>query len=44
MIFDCEGSRVGRIVEHLRSLPEDDLEDLIRLLHKLHGILERGSV
>jgi DNA-binding MarR family transcriptional regulator len=41
---DYQGIRVGRIVERLRNLPDDELEDLIRVLHKLHGILERGAV
>jgi DNA-binding MarR family transcriptional regulator len=43
-LLDYQGARVGRIVERLRSLPEDELEDVVRLLHKLHGILERGTV
>jgi DNA-binding MarR family transcriptional regulator len=43
-LLDYQGARVGRIVERLRRLPEDELEDIIRLLHKLHGILERSSV
>lgn len=42
-LLDYQGIRVGRIVERLRSLPDDDLEDIVRLLHKLHGILERAS-
>jgi DNA-binding MarR family transcriptional regulator len=42
-LFDYQGARVGRIVEGLRGLPEDELEDIVRLLHKLHGILERAS-
>src|SRR5438445_678040 len=43
-LLDYQGARVGRIVERLRSLPDDELEDILRLLHKLHGILERGTV
>jgi DNA-binding MarR family transcriptional regulator len=43
-LLDYQGARVGRIVERLRSLPDDELEDIIRLLHKLHGILERGAI
>src|SRR5437870_431541 len=42
-LLDYQGARVGRIVERLRSLPDDELEDILRLLHKLHGILERGT-
>lgn len=40
-LLDYQGARVGRIVERLHNLAEDDHEDLLRLLHKLHGILER---
>jgi len=43
-LLDYQGARVGRISERLRSLPDDELEDILRLLHKLHGILERASV
>jgi DNA-binding MarR family transcriptional regulator len=42
-LLEYQGARVGRIVERLRSLPDDELEDILRLLHKLHGILERGT-
>lgn len=36
-----QGERVGRIVERLHNLSDEDQEDLLRLLHKLHAILER---
>jgi len=39
-LLDYQGKRVGRIVERLNSLPEDDQEDLIRALNKLHELLE----
>jgi DNA-binding MarR family transcriptional regulator len=42
-LLDYQGARVGRIVERLRTLPDDELEDIVRLLHKLHVILERGT-
>jgi DNA-binding MarR family transcriptional regulator len=42
MLLDYQGTRVGRIVERLRNIAEDDQEDLVRLLHKLHALLERG--
>jgi DNA-binding MarR family transcriptional regulator len=39
-LLDYQGKRVGRIVERLNSLPDDDQEDLIRALNKLHELLE----
>jgi DNA-binding MarR family transcriptional regulator len=42
-LLDYQSERVGRIVERLHNLAEDDQEDLLRLLHKLHGILERPA-
>lgn len=40
-LLDYQGERVGRIVERLHNLADDDQEDILRLLHKLHAILER---
>jgi DNA-binding MarR family transcriptional regulator len=40
-LLDYQESRIGRIVERLQSLSEEDQEDLIRVLTKLHGLLER---
>ena len=42
-LLDYQDARVGRIVERLHNLAEEDHEDLLRLLHKLHGILERPA-
>jgi len=42
VLQDYRGVRVGRIVDLLRNLPEDEQEDLVRLLDKLHHLLERG--
>lgn len=39
-LFDYQGKRVGRIVEQLNNLCEDDQDELIRALNKLHGLLE----
>jgi DNA-binding MarR family transcriptional regulator len=39
-LLDYQGKRVGRIVEQLSNLSDDDQEDLIRALHKLHGLLD----
>ena len=41
-LFDYQGVRVGRIVDRLQNLSEEDQEELIRALNKLHGLLERG--
>ena len=40
-LLDYQGTRIGRIVERLHSLTEDEQEDLVRSLNKLHGLLER---
>ena len=42
MLLEYQGKRVGRIVERLQSLTDDDQEELIRALNKLHGLLDRG--
>ena len=39
-LLDYQGKRVGRIVEQLSDLSEEDQEDLIRVLNKLHGLLD----
>ncbi|MBI1832902.1 MAG: MarR family transcriptional regulator [Planctomycetes bacterium] len=39
-LIDYQGKRVGRIVEQLSDLTDDDQEDLIRALNKLHGLLD----
>jgi DNA-binding MarR family transcriptional regulator len=39
---DYRGVRVGRIVGLLRNLPDEEQEDLVRLLDKLHHLLDRG--
>jgi DNA-binding MarR family transcriptional regulator len=40
-LLDYQGARIGRIVERLQNLSDDDQEDLIRVLTKLHGLLDR---
>src|SRR5437870_7980583 len=40
-LLDYQGARVGRIVELLQDLADEDQEELIRALAKLHGLLER---
>jgi DNA-binding MarR family transcriptional regulator len=39
-LLDYQDKRVGRIVEQLSTLSEDDQDDMIRSLHKLHGLLD----
>jgi DNA-binding MarR family transcriptional regulator len=39
-LIDYQGKRVGRIVEQLSNLSDDDQDDLIRALNKLHGLLD----
>lgn len=39
-LVDYQTKRVGRIVERLADLSEDDQDDLIRSLNKLHSLLE----
>jgi DNA-binding MarR family transcriptional regulator len=43
-LCDYQGTRIGRLVELLRDLSDEDQDDLIRLVDKLGGLLERGSV
>ena len=40
-LLDYQGARVGRLVELLRDLPEEDQDDLVRLVEKLGGLLAR---
>ena len=40
---DYQGVRVGRIIKQLQNLSDDDHEDMLRVLHKLHGLLDRGA-
>jgi len=42
-LSDYQGTRVGRIVDRLKSLNDEDQEDLIRSLNKLHGLLDRNN-
>ena len=39
-LSDYQGKRVGRIVEQLNSLTDEDQDDMMRSLHKLHGLLD----
>ncbi len=39
-LVEYQGKRVGRIVEQLSELTDDDQDDMIRTLNKLHGLLD----
>jgi DNA-binding MarR family transcriptional regulator len=39
---DYQATRTDRLVELLRDLPDEEQEDLNRLVDKLHGLLERA--
>ena len=39
-LVEYQGVRVGRIIERLRSLSEEDQEELLRVLNKVHGLLD----
>src|SRR5438105_13807295 len=41
-LLDYEVSRTDRLIELLRVLPEQEQEDLNRLIDKLHGLLDRS--
>jgi DNA-binding MarR family transcriptional regulator len=41
-LLDYESRRTDRLMELLRELPEEEQEDINRLIDKLHGLLERS--
>jgi DNA-binding MarR family transcriptional regulator len=40
-LLEYQGVRVGRIVDRLQSLSEEEQEDLVRAMQKLSGLLEK---
>jgi DNA-binding MarR family transcriptional regulator len=42
-LLNYQAARVQRIAELLHDLPEEDQDDLIRLLEKLRALLEQGA-
>jgi DNA-binding MarR family transcriptional regulator len=42
LLLDYQNKRVRRIAEQLRTLSDDEHDDLMRVLHKLHNMLERS--
>lgn len=43
VLFDYQAIRVGRLVDKLHHLTEDDLEELVRVLSKVRSLLDQGS-
>src|SRR5437763_4813175 len=43
-LLEYQGARVGRIVDLLRNLSEEDQDDLVRLLERLNGLLDPTPV
>jgi len=41
-LLEYQGTRIGRIVELLSNLPDEEHDELVRLLDKLNGLLERA--
>lgn len=42
-LLEYQGARVSRIVDRLQNLSEEDQEDLVQALHKLHALLEKRN-
>ena len=39
LLLEYQSKRVGRIVERLQTLTEDDQDEMVRVLNKLHALL-----
>ena len=42
-LLDYQSARVGRLVDKLHHLTEEDLEELVRILSKIRLLLDQGS-
>ena len=42
-LAEYQGVRVGRLIGKLQSMGDEDQEELLRVLNKLHGLLDRGA-
>ncbi len=42
-LVEYQAIRIGRLIQRLRTLSDDDLEDLVRLGHKLNSLLEQPT-
>jgi DNA-binding MarR family transcriptional regulator len=40
---EYQGVRVGRIIQKMQGLSEDDHDEMLRVLHKLKNLLDHGS-
>ena len=40
---EYQGVRVGRIIDRLHTMSEEDQDDMMRVLNKLHELLDRGA-
>ena len=41
-LAEYQGVRVGRLIGKLQNMSDDDQDELLRVLNKLHGLLDRG--
>lgn len=42
-LLDYQDRRLGGLMDRMRHLPDEDREDLVRVLHKLNTLLEEGG-
>ena len=42
-LAEYQGVRVGRLIAKLQHMSDEDQEELLRVLNKLHGLLDRGA-
>jgi DNA-binding MarR family transcriptional regulator len=42
-LAEYQGVRVGRLIAKLQAMSDDDQEELLRVLNKLHGLLDKGA-
>jgi DNA-binding MarR family transcriptional regulator len=42
-LAEYQGVRVGRLIGKLQNMSDEDQEELLRVLNKLHGLLDRGT-
>ena len=41
-LAEYQGVRVGRLIAKLQHMSDEDQEELLRVLNKLHGLFDRG--
>jgi DNA-binding MarR family transcriptional regulator len=42
-LAEYQGVRVGRLIGKLQAMGDEDQEELLRVLNKLHGLLDKGA-